>query len=231
MATLLLRLAAPIQAWGAESKFEIRRTQSYPTKSGVVGMLAAALGISREDADTLKPLNALHFGVRIDREGVYLRDYHTAHGKKEKDSYITNRFYLADAVFLVGLECSDASYLAQLETALRHPVYPLFLGRRSCPPTMPLILGIREADLLTALQAEPWLLADWRQRRADDSERQLRIITDANSTDGAVPVRDLAESFDPKHRKHTWRYAKEQGYVKIAQNDAETEHDAFAELG
>lgn len=229
MATLLLRLAAPIQAWGAESKFEIRRTQSFPTKSGVIGMLAAALGCSREEP--LHELNALNFGVRIDHEGVYLRDYHTAHGKKEKDSYITNRFYLADAVFLVGLECEDAEYLTQLEIALRHPAYPLFLGRRSCPPTMPLILGIRGTDLLTALQQESWLLADWRQRSADDSERQLRIIIDADSAENAVPMRDLAESFDPKHRKHTWRYAKEQGYVIIAPNDSETEHDAFAELG
>lgn len=229
MATLLLRLAAPIQAWGAESKFEIRRTQGYPTKSGVIGMLAAALGYSREES--LDELNALHFGVRIDREGVFLRDYHTAHGKKEKDAYITNRFYLADAVFLVGLECSDAAYLARLEMSLKHPAYPLFLGRRSCPPTMPLILGIREADLLTALQQESWLLTAWRQRSADDSERKLRIITDADTTDGAVPVRDLAESFDPKHRKHVWRYAIDRGYCITAVKEEQTEHDAFAELG
>ena len=87
MATLLLRLAAPIQAWGAEAKFETRRTLGYPTKSGVIGMLAAALGYSREESP--EHLNGLHFGIRIDREGIYLRDYHTAHGKKDKDTYIT----------------------------------------------------------------------------------------------------------------------------------------------
>lgn len=229
MATLLLRLAAPLQAWGAESKFEIRRTQGYPTKSGVIGMLAAALGFSREEP--LDELNALHFGVRIDREGTHLRDYHTAHGKKEKDSYITQRFYLADAIFLVGLESSDTAYLQQIETALRHPVYPIYLGRRACPPTMPLILGIRETDLLDSLKNEPWLLAEWRQNRAGADDRALRIMTDADDADGAAPQRDLAVSFSQKHRKYTWRFVKDYGYHIAAQAEAETEHDAFAELG
>ena len=229
MATLLLRLAAPIQAWGAESKFETRRTLGYPTKSGVIGMLAAALGYSRETPPD--DLNTLHFGIRIDREGVYLRDYHTAHGKKDKDTYITQRYYLSDAVFLAGLESSDTAFLEQLQTALLHPVYPLYLGRRSCPPTMPLVLGIRDTDLLTALQNETWLLAEWRQRYADADERALRIITDTDDAEGAATIRDLAVSFSPKHRKHTWRYVKDHGYHIVTQNEAQTEHDAFAELG
>ena len=229
MATLLLRLAAPIQAWGAESKFETRRTLGYPTKSGVIGMLAAALGYSRETPPD--DLNTLHFGIRIDREGVYLRDYHTAHGKKDKDTYITQRYYLSDAVFLAGLESSDTAFLEQLQTALLHPVYPLYLGRRSCPPTMPLVLGIRDTDLLTALQNETWLLAEWRQRYADADERALRIITDTDDAEGAATIRDLAGSFSPKHRKHTWRYVKDHGYHIVTQNEAQTEHDAFAELG
>ena len=57
MATLLLRLSAPLQSWGAESKFETRRTEKFPTKSGVIGLLASALGYSREDS--LTDLNAL----------------------------------------------------------------------------------------------------------------------------------------------------------------------------
>lgn len=229
MATLLLRLAAPIQAWGAESKFEMRRTQGFPTKSGVIGLLAAALGYSREEP--LDELNALRFGVRIDREGVYLRDYHTAHGKKDKDAYITNRFYLADAIFLVGLESSDTAFLQTLQIALQNPVFPLFLGRRSCPPTMPMILGIREANLLSALRNEPWLLPEWRQRYADEEERALRIITDADDMTGAALVRDRAVSFSQSHRKHTWRYATDHGYCIVAKKEAQTEHDAFAELG
>ena len=67
MATLLLRLAAPLQSWGAESKFDTRRTGREPTKSGVIGLLAAALGIRRDaDAEIQGLSAALRFGVRVD---------------------------------------------------------------------------------------------------------------------------------------------------------------------
>ena len=68
---------------------------------------------------------------------------------------MTHRYYLADAIFLAGLESEDEALLQQIADALRHPVYPLFLGRRSCPPTLPLCLGIRQNTLEEALQAEP----------------------------------------------------------------------------
>ena len=78
MATLLLRLAAPLQSWGTDSKFEVRKTGREPTKSGVVGLLAAAMGIGREEPERLEPLNRLRFGVRVDQEGSLLVDYHIA---------------------------------------------------------------------------------------------------------------------------------------------------------
>ncbi len=138
MATLLLRLAAPLQSWGADSKFETRKTNREPTKSGVIGLLAAALGLRRDDAAGIARLNGLHFAVRADREGSLLVDFHTANReedrKKGKAPYVTYRHYLQDAVFLVGLESEDTALLQELETALKHPVYPLYLGRRSCPP-------------------------------------------------------------------------------------------------
>ena len=102
MSTLLLRLAGPLQAWGTESKFETRRTEREPTRSGVVGLLMAALGCRRDDAQTLRQLDRLRMGVRVDQPGELLRDYHTAHPIKGA-GYITNRYYLADAVFVVGL--------------------------------------------------------------------------------------------------------------------------------
>ena len=62
MATLLLRLAAPLQAWGADSKFETRKTNREPTKSGVIGLLAAALGLRRDESEGLARLTGLRFG-------------------------------------------------------------------------------------------------------------------------------------------------------------------------
>ena len=68
MSTLLLRLAASMQAWGSDFRFEVRRTGREPTKSGVIGLLAAALGRSR--ADSIDDLCQLRFGVRVDQEAI-----------------------------------------------------------------------------------------------------------------------------------------------------------------
>lgn len=132
MATLLLRLAAPLQAWGADSKFETRKTGREPTKSGVVGLLAAALGLRRDESEALTQLIGLRFGVRVEREGQLLVDYHTAKTQDEKTSYVTYRHYLQDAVFLAGIESTDTALLQQLQQALLHPAFPLYLGRRCC---------------------------------------------------------------------------------------------------
>ena len=103
MSTLLLRFAGPMQAWGTGTRFDVCRTNREPTKSGVVGLLAAALGL-RRDAP-LDALASLRFGVRVDREGVVLQDYHMVRG--EKSAYVTRRYYLCDAVFLVGVSGED----------------------------------------------------------------------------------------------------------------------------
>ena len=122
MATLLLRLAAPLQSWGSDSKFETRKTDREPTKSGVVGLLAAALGLRRDDTEGLARLNGLRFAVRADQEGSLLVDFHTA--KSRDTSYVTYRHYLQDAVFLAGLESEDEALLRELEDALQAPGLP-----------------------------------------------------------------------------------------------------------
>ena len=99
MATLLLRLAAPLQSWGSDSKFETRKTDREPTKSGVVGLLAAALGLRRDDTEGLARLNGLRFAVRADQEGSLLVDFHTA--KSRDTSYVTYRHYLLNTMLAV----------------------------------------------------------------------------------------------------------------------------------
>ena len=223
MATLLLRLAAPLQSWGADSKFETRKTNREPTKSGVIGLLAAALGLRRDESEALARLAQLRFGVRVEREGQLLVDYHIAKTQDQKTSYVTYRHYLQDAVFLAGLESEDEALLRELETALRHPVYPLYLGRRSCPPTLPLCLGIRAGELLNTLRAEPLLV---KQRNG----APLRIVADADPADAAaVPRRDLAVSFSPIHRQYGFRPVREWN-TNPPEMPGATEHDAMAEL-
>ena len=218
MATLLLRLAAPLQSWGSDSKFETRKTDREPTKSGVVGLLAAALGLRRDDTEGLARLNGLRFAVRADQEGSLLVDFHTA--KSRDTSYVTYRHYLQDAVFLAGLESEDEALLRELEAALRHPVYPLYLGRRSCPPTLPLCLGLRQCSLQEALQTEPPLCPG----------RQSRILLDADPLEpGTAPQRDVPVSFDPHHRQYGYRSVREL-WQRMPDSPETTEHDPFREL-
>jgi CRISPR system Cascade subunit CasD len=161
MSVLLLRLCAPMQTWGIQSRFTVRDTAREPSKSGVIGLLAAALG--RPRPAQIDDLAALRMGVRVDREGTLLRDYHTAQEVYRakggaKPTELSTRYYLGDACFLVGLE-GERSLLATLHAALRNPVWALFLGRRAFPPGEPVWLadGLRQGDLLEALATYPWL--------------------------------------------------------------------------
>ena len=245
MATLLLRLAGPLQAWGADSKFETRKTGREPTKSGVIGLLAAALGLRRDAAEEMQKLNSLRFAVRVDREGSLLADYHTAGnptpgevkkaraaGKKAGAVYVTRRYYLADAVFLAGLESEDEALLHTLAAALRRPAFPLFLGRRSCPPTLPLCLGVRPCGLMEALLGEPPLAPP----RRDEKAVPCRMVADAApGQPGAAPRRDLPLSFSPIHRQYGYRAVRELTAERPQPADAlpageGTAHDPFAEL-
>lgn len=240
MAALLLRLAAPLQSWGADSKFEVRKTDREPTKSGVIGLLAAALGLRRDETAALQELGQLRFAVRVDREGSLLVDFHTAGnptpaevekaraaGKVPSPPYVTSRHYLSDAAFLAGVESADHALLERLERALRRPAFPLFLGRRSCPPTLPLCLGIRETGLLDALRAEPL-------QAADSPGTSCRIVMDADpGQPGAIPKQDLPLSFSPIHRQYGYRVVREQVELRpagVTDTLGETEHDPFTEL-
>lgn len=164
MSTLLIRLSGPLQSWGESARFNLRPTQQTPTKSGVFGLVCAAMGIPRSDIETLTKLDEeLRFGIRVDRPGKLLIDYHTVsnvvnvEGKIPQDTTPTDRYYLAGAVFLAGLEGSDLDLLQRIHQALLKPRWLLSLGRKSCMPgELPWICdGIKDEDLITALRHYP----------------------------------------------------------------------------
>lgn len=166
MPTLLIRLQGPMQSWGTRSHFDERDTGLEPSKSGVVGLLAAALGRSR--GEPIDDLAALHMGVRVDREGIIRYDYQTAMGvfhangskAQEGETVQSWRYYLADAVFLVGLEGSDRALLESIDAALRNPRWCLYLGRKGYLPSRPIWLkgGLVAASLVRALSCCPPLV-------------------------------------------------------------------------
>ncbi|MFE7598064.1 type I-E CRISPR-associated protein Cas5/CasD [Streptomyces sp. NPDC057494] len=208
MTVLTLRLAGPLQSWGAAARFARRTTESAPTKSGVIGLLAAAKGIQRGDDERLAKLAALRFGVRIDQPGTRLRDFQTAHhADTGKAMPLSERFYLADAVFVAAVE-GDHDLLTDLHSALKAPLYPPFLGRRSCPPAQPMEMNLHlERDLQQALSTEPWQASPWYARRQRNSPTvRLAVLHDASADDDNADVlRDQPVSFAAEHRRHALR--------------------------
>ncbi|MFF5566410.1 type I-E CRISPR-associated protein Cas5/CasD [Streptomyces sp. NPDC012623] len=232
---LLVRLAGPLQSWGLAGRFAHRDTHSRPTKSGVIGLCAAALGLDREEP--LGELAEVRYGVRADRPGVRVRDYHTVGGgtfplrprdlltdhqraakataavaeppdvfgrvdlaawygspkyvtadpasgalvskEARRHALITERWYLSDAAFLVGLEHEDSALLERVAYALEHPKRLLWLGRKACPPTGDLALGIVPGTLRDAFESSA-------------------LLPDATSPQGATGTRPWAWIESPR---------------------------------
>jgi CRISPR system Cascade subunit CasD len=229
---LLFKLAGPLQSWGSSSRFARRGTEVAPTKSGVIGMLAAAKGIRR--TEPLTELLGLEFGVRLDQPGQILRDFQTARSLDGRDSApLTYRFHLSDAAFLAAVR-GEQELVYGLAEALDRPRFPLYLGRRSCPPVGPISLGVHDDTLDDALSSWPWLAAEWYRRRAARTVR-LEIIRDARPGEPVTEtVPDEPVSFDPAHRQHTWRSVLRR-HVDVTNDLAEragvAEHDPLSLLG
>lgn len=171
--TLFLRLEGPLQSWGERSRWSIRDTAPEPTKSGVIGLIACALGY-RDDAQIRPLADKTRMAVRCDTPGQLVTDYHTvgggydepmlltAQGKPKISSgrphvEITQRDYLCDASFLVALQSEDEALIAQMSEALQNPIWPIYLGRKSCPPSRPVFDGIADCDSLEeALSIGQW---------------------------------------------------------------------------
>lgn len=172
---LILRLDGPMQAWGTHTYEDFRPSNLYPTRSGLLGLLAACLGIERRDHVGQSDLAAsVEFSVRIDttverlgreepfaKPGIKLPDFHTVKdarkvdGSANKFPVVSRREYLFDAAFTaaVGEQAAARYTLDDLADALRRPCYTPTLGRRACPPTLPLLdVVIDAADAIAALR-------------------------------------------------------------------------------
>lgn len=229
--TLLLRLAGPMQSWGTRSRFRDRDTGQEPSKSGVVGLLAAALGRPREAS--VGDLAALRMGVRVDRPGSVQTDFQTAGGvhrvgerygvvRAEKpdtdtETAISWRAYLADASFLVGLEATTPEQevlLVLLNEALAAPVWPLFLGRKGYVPSWPIRLpdepprgpGLSPQPLEIALGTYAWVDVPSLRGVAPMKGRLRLVLEVKRSESGGEARNDQPLSFASADRRFTTRY-------------------------
>ena len=162
---LILRLEGALQSWGDHSKWDIRDSGDFPSKSGVVGLLACALGLERGDSEIAALSSALHMAVRADRPGIRMMDFHTVQGRplynaegkpRSSNTILSPRWYLQDANFLVVLDLPDA-WRERVVKALKRPVWPICLGRKSCVPSRPVFEAATEeySDLMDAIQRHP----------------------------------------------------------------------------
>lgn len=247
MKTLLIRLTSPLQSYGNEATFSRRTSGDYPSKSAVIGMIAAALGYHRDDS-RITHLNNLSFAVRVDQPGTTLTDFQTVEWKKNTRK-ITYRNYLQDAVFVVGLGSNNDQQIDDIKEALRRPQFQLFLGRRSNVPAGVLKMTVvPNADPVKALQRLDWQASRWYQRRylrrkQKQYAENVELIADANllPEQRSAMVKDRVVSFDQRHRQHGYRaFATKtlnrvklnDSYIQrpdtdVAHNQVETSHDAF----
>jgi len=196
---LILKLDGPMQAWGGHTYEDFRPSHLFPTRSGLLGLLGACLGIDRHDRDGLRRLaSSVEFTVRADRHekkrSLKLPDFHTVlearkvNGKPNENPVVSRREYLFDASFTVTVGEREGAKIGldMLAESVRQPRYTPSLGRRSCPLARPLFDSWREAaNGIEALkQVPPAHGVIYGEGRAVANDRPM-------------PIRDV-----PQHGRH-----------------------------
>lgn len=195
---LVFQLYGPLASWGEIAVGESRHSAAYPSRSALLGLLGAALGIHREDeAGHAALIGGYLFGVKLHAPGHSLRDYHTVQvgpqlkklryrtrrqeltlpTSEQLGTLLSSREYRCDSFATVAVTATEqAAYsLDHVAAALKNPVFPLYLGRKSCPPALPLaprmatFASLKEA--LDAFDANPLqaLFKDARQASARET--------------------------------------------------------------
>jgi len=149
---LLLRLEGVLQSWGENSKWDWRDSATMPTKSGIIGLIGCAMGYERNDPRLSELSNAFSMiAIRADRAGQLMTDFHTvqaerllnAAGKQRGggNTIISHRSYLQDACFTVAIS-GEGNVVKNVYESLIKPKWSIFLGRKSCVPSCPVVLDI-----------------------------------------------------------------------------------------
>jgi len=173
---LLFRLYGPLAAWGTIAVGQERPSDAYPGKSAILGLLAAAMGVKRDEEEVHQRMAmAYGFAVRVDAPGLLLRDYHTAQVPPERrktlhctrrdellaselNTILSTREYRCDALYTVALWSKiqqEAPFtLGALAEGLEKPCFTLYLGRKSCPLALPVQVTVLTTENLETAFAQ-----------------------------------------------------------------------------
>ncbi len=221
MRYLVLYLAGPLQAWGADSRFDLRETLPYPTKSGIFGMLLAASGDSGPQTELLEQMaDQVAMTVYCFKNCGRLHDFHmVGNGYDEKDPWenlnipkksdgkkavgggakLTHRYYLQDAAFCVILQMPD-TLADKFSTALQRPVFDLYLGRKCCIPAAMIFQG--------NMQSEEDALAKVRSlAELNELKVTMRVLELSAKEPGCLLLNDVPVEFGT-HRRYRDRWVK-----------------------
>lgn len=230
MQCLVFRLYGTMASWGSTAIGGVRPTRTMPSRSAVLGLLAAAQGVRRDQEEELSRLNAsVHIAVKCEAPGCLLRDYHTAqvpgserkaiwphrkaeleNGHKDVNTILSTRDYRVDGHWLVALTLTgQAAYsLEAFRDALNEPVFPLYLGRKSCPLSAPVHPVISEAGSVH------WALCDYAHPIAYDEREEAILYShsieyqwDENQSFGLSPD-EIAEHWDEPASRRRWQFEK-----------------------
>ncbi|MDV2482241.1 type I-E CRISPR-associated protein Cas5/CasD [Methanoculleus sp. Wushi-C6] len=227
---LVFRLYGMMASWGDIAFGEFRPTADHPSRSAVLGLLAAALGIRRDEEERLSALsNAYRIAIRVDAPGVLLRDYHTSQvppagrGRKkhsfatrreelampreELSTVLSTRDYQCDAVSTVCIwQGSDSApySLKDLAAALNSPVFVLYLGRKSCPPALPVHAQVAAGENLAAVLSSV-RFPDSDLLRGLLCDGDLRVFWEGDQDVGIPAIHTTLRYDNPLSRKR-WQF-------------------------
>ncbi len=234
---LVFQLQASLSAWGETAVGEFRPTANYPSESALLGLLAAALGIRREEEEAHAALRAGYgFAIGVLSSGRLLRDYHTAQmpgrvslknrphnsrrdelnfPKDELNTILSTRDYRQDAASVVAVQVRDSApyALSDVAQALAKPRFTLYLGRKACPPALPLNPQIIAAEnALSALQTYRQALAE----RSGETVLALeRMVWGEGIDSGATHDLEVVRKDRVLSRVH-WQFGDRIEYVALA---------------
>jgi len=225
---LALRFEGPLQSWGFDSQYNRRNTGLMPTKSALAGICCAAFGYPRgsdKEHEFLSSfgkvrMTAIDIPRSVSKKELPVRrlqDFHTvqntrrASGSINKDCVLTYRQYLTDAAFGILLE-GDTVLLGKIATALADPKWGIWLGRKTCIPSAPVLIGLKEKHgnvqgLLKKSGDEALrLIIGEKPLESFTHQEEVQTFTEGRDTLPDVPLSFATEKrlFSPR-RVNTWQ--------------------------
>lgn len=236
---LIFRLYGPMASWGDVAVGTYRPTFDHPSKSAVMGLLAAAIGIRRDEEENLRKMaESYDFAVQVDASGTMLRDYHTSQvppsgtgrnakhfatrkdelavSKSDLKTILSTRDYYCDAVYTVCLwgKVNEVPYsLETLAQKLKEPEFVLYLGRKSCPLAMPVDAKVVSGENIQDVFGTMGVDALLGNLQKDDS---MRLYWEGTQEAGVPALHTITRRDDPLSRKR-WQFADRHEYFAVVQ--------------